>query len=42
LHAICSLAKSYDWDMEQGIVFSNPRGLAKRALVPGRKGRSSR
>jgi penicillin V acylase-like amidase (Ntn superfamily) len=33
------IAKSYDWDMEQGIVFVNPRGLAKRALVLGGKDR---
>lgn len=28
-----AVAKSYDWDMDQGIVLTNRRGLAKRALV---------
>ncbi len=27
------VGKSYDWDMEQGIVVANPRGLHKRALL---------
>ncbi len=29
------IGKSYDWDMEQGIVMANPRGLHKRALLLG-------
>ncbi|HEU5058179.1 MAG TPA: linear amide C-N hydrolase [Kofleriaceae bacterium] len=29
------VGKSYDWDMEQGIVMTNPRGLHKRALLLG-------
>lgn len=29
------IGKSYDWDMEQGIVIANPRGLHKRALLLG-------
>ncbi len=27
------VGKSYDWDMEQGMVIANPRGLHKRALL---------
>jgi choloylglycine hydrolase len=27
------IGKSYDWDIEHGMVFSNPKGLEKRALV---------
>ena len=29
------VGKSYDWDMEQGMVIANPRGLHKRALLLG-------
>jgi penicillin V acylase-like amidase (Ntn superfamily) len=29
------VGKSYDWDMEQGMVVANPRGLHKRALLLG-------
>lgn len=29
------VGKSYDWDLEQGIVIANPRGLHKRALLLG-------
>lgn len=29
------VGKSYDWDMEQGLVIANPRGLHKRALLLG-------
>jgi penicillin V acylase-like amidase (Ntn superfamily) len=29
------VGKSYDWDMEQGLVVANPRGLHKRALLVG-------
>jgi choloylglycine hydrolase len=27
------VGKSYDWDLEEGLVLANPRGLRKRALV---------
>ena len=33
------VGKSYDWDMEQGIVLANPRGLHKRALLLGGAGK---
>ena len=29
------IGKSYDWDMEQALVITNPRGLHKRALLLG-------
>jgi len=29
------IGKSYDWDMEQALVITNPRGLHKRALLRG-------
>ena len=29
------MAKNYDWDVPDGLVVVNPRGLAKTALVPG-------